>query len=340
MHVAFLALILTASFCALVFPASILVKGAVARWLRNPEMTGWLPFVSISVLFLGWFQTFNYWANRINRYRDMAIGKALQSAAMVAAALGLGLLGWTSGGLIVASMAGQLAAAAFLGAVVLRSGVPEFDAGNLRRQAGRYKKFPKINSLHALMDVLQLNGIVFLISALFGKTQLGYYALTMRVLRTPLSMIGTSVAQVFYHKSSEDFNAGKELVGLVRKTTVRLALLALPVFLVLFFAAPRVFSLAFGPQWREAGIYAQILAPWLYLNFIYSPISQIPLLLNRQGTNFMIGFGYNLLIVVLLISGQSAGGIKTAFAWMSVAMPVYLIGTLFWIFRISKSAVR
>ena len=335
-HLAVLSLGLTVCLGALAFPASLLAGGEVARWLRNPEIKGWLPFVPLSMFFLGSFQTLNYWANRLSRYRDMAVARTLQSGVMVAAALAFGVAGQRAGGLILGSLAGQVASVAFLGAAVARNGWPAFNAASVWKQAERYKKFPLINTPHALMDILQLNGIVFLISALFGKTQLGYYAMTMRVLRMPLAMIGTSVAQVFYHKSSERINAGKALHDLVRKTTVRLALLALPVFLVLFFTAPRVFSMVFGPQWREAGVYAKILAPWLYVNFIYSPVSQIPLLLNKQGTNFLVGLGYNVLIVTLLLAGHSAGGIEKAFSWLSVAMPVYLLGTLGWIFRISK----
>jgi O-antigen/teichoic acid export membrane protein len=340
-HLVVLSSAITCCFSALFLVLSFFIRGPVSAILKNPEISQWLFLASFSILFLGLFQIFNYWANRNNQYREMAAGRVIQTGLMVAIALGLGFFHVGSGGLICAGVAGQLAAAAYLAVTACRKRRNmelAVDCRELRRQAVRYAKFPRINSMHALMDMLQLNGIVFLISAFFGKTVLGHYSMTMRVLRTPLSFVGTSIAQVFYHRTSADYNAGKEFYGLVKKTAARLAVLAFPVFLVLFLAAPSIFSFVLGPKWREAGVYAKILAPWLYLNFIYSPLSQIPLILNKQGANFLIGLGYNILILAFVFIGYRTGDIKRGFVLISIFVTLYLLGTLFWLFRISRRA--
>ncbi|MDM7926578.1 MAG: oligosaccharide flippase family protein [bacterium] len=338
-HLVVLSAVLTAGFSLMILIMTVFAREPVSRVLKNPEISMWLFGVSVSVLLLAGFQILNYWANRNNRYRDMAAGRVIQTGLMVVAALGLGFLNPGAGGLIVAGIAGQLAAVLFMAWRTFtreqRAGMT-IRIGGLREQARRYEKFPRINSMHALMDMLQLNGIVFLISAFFGQKTLGFYSMTMRVLRTPLSFVGTSIAQVFYQRMSSDYSAGREIESLVRKTTVRLAALAFPVFFTLFLAGPRLFSAVLGPEWREAGVYAKILAPWLYLNFIYSPVSQLPLVLNRQGAGFFVGLGYNILILACVFIGYRTGDIRRGFTLISIFVTLYLIGTLFWLFTISR----
>jgi O-antigen/teichoic acid export membrane protein len=36
-----------------------------------------------------------------------------------------------------------------------------------------------------------------------------------------------------------------------------------------------LFSLAFGPEWREAGLYVQILSPVIFARFVVSPLSAV-----------------------------------------------------------------
>lgn len=313
----------------------------ICRLVGNTQLSKWLYFVPLSILFLGIFQALNYWFNRHKNYRIISFSKIMQAVVNAITNLGLGI--WRRGtfGLIVGLILGQLTAAGMLSRKYYQLNSNEWrvvSRENIKRQAKLYSDFPKINSLHAFIDILQLSVVVFIISVFFESTIVGFYALTLRVLKTPLNFIGKAVAQVFYQRATESYNKGYNLRKLVKKTIIRLAIISLPFFLILFFFAPAIFSLVFGKEWVEAGHYTQILTPWLLLTFIYSPVSQIPLIVNKQRIYLVLGFVYNLLIILIFFyAGYFQKNIYLGMYLLTGVMSVFLIILIIWLVKISKS---
>lgn len=313
----------------------------ICRLVGNTQLSKWLYFVPLSVLFLGIFQALNYWFNRHKNYRIISFSKIMQAVVNAITNLGLGI--WRRGtfGLIVGLILGQLTAAGMLSRKYYQLNSNEWrviSRENIKRQAKLYSDFPKINSLHAFIDILQLSVVVFIISVFFESTIVGFYALTLRVLKTPLNFIGKAVAQVFYQRATESYNKGYDLRKLVKKTIIRLAIISLPFFLILFFFAPKIFSLVFGKEWVEAGHYTQILTPWLLLTFIYSPISQIPLIVNKQRIYLVLGFVYNLLIILIFFyAGYFQKNIYSGMYLLAGVMSLFLIILIIWLVKISTS---
>lgn len=313
----------------------------ICRLVGNTQLSKWLYFVPLSVLFLGIFQALNYWFNRHKNYRIISFSKIMQAVVNGIANLGLGV--WLRGtvGLIVGIILGQLTAAGVLSGKFYKSSRNELNVvskENIKQQAKLYSDFPKINSLHAFIDILQLSVVVFIISAFFESTIVGFYALTLRVLKTPLNFIGKAVAQVFYQRATESYNKGYDLRRLVKKTVIRLAIVSLPFFLVLFLFAPSIFSLVFGKEWVEAGRFTQILTPWLLLTFVYSPVSQIPLIVNKQRIYLVLGLVYNLLIILIFFyAGYFQKNIYLGMYLLTGVMSLFLIILIIWLIKISKS---
>ena len=54
------------------------------------------------------------------------------------------------------------------------------------------------------------------------------------------------------------------------------------------FFAPEVFSFIFGADWQEAGRYAQILLPWIFMVSLVMPLSFIPDLYRKQRVAMII----------------------------------------------------
>ena len=57
-----------------------------------------------------------------------------------------------------------------------------------------------------------------------------------------------------------------------------------------------IFGFVFGDNWATAGLYAQILAPWMYSKFILSPISVVPIIVNKIKVFFVYSLILNLII--------------------------------------------
>jgi O-antigen/teichoic acid export membrane protein len=115
------------------------------------------------------------------------------------------------------------------------------------------------------------------------------------MLRLPLILIGTTIGQVFYNRCAEMINRGERITDLLKRTIWVLFALSILPFGLLFFFGEDLFSVVFGEQWVTSGRYSEIMSCWLMLNFIMSPVSHIPLLLNRQKEYFFIGLTSSIL---------------------------------------------
>ena len=312
----------------------------IARFLGKPDIAKWLYLVPIAVLTIGISQVLNYWSTRRNLYRRLAVARVAQSVANGSVNLGQGFASMGVSGLIVGNLAGQVLSAG----VLIRQAWPDLLKyrssvrwDRMRHNANVYQDFPKVNSLQAFVDILQSSGVVFLISSLFGGAVLGFYSFTLRILQAPFGLLGASVSQVFYQKASEIYKNGGDLQVLVKKTILSLSAMALPIFLILGFFAPPLFGFVFGKEWREAGTYAQILVPWIFLNFIVSPISQVPIIVGEQKRNFMLAvIGNSLILLSVIYGGFIAHNIRAGFYVLSGSISVYYIFLILWIFKISK----
>ena len=340
-----MAIVLAAS--AVVLAAVLLFQADLARWLDSPALGPWLLLVPVSMLLTGLVNTLTVWANRSSSYRQISISRVLQSAsaAAVAVALGWGLSrGSQAGvGLVLGAVAGQALAAASLAWPFWRRWGARLQGvgwAPMRAQALRFREFPAINMPHALLDALQGSGVVALIAALFGPTLLGFHALAQRVVRTPMATLGSAVAQVFQKRAADALHAGGDTRRLVDAVLRRLVAVAVAVLPLLWFA-PELFAFVFGAAWREAGVYAQILTPWLLLNFMLSPLSQLPLLLGRQARALAYGVAYQLAMVgPLAVAWLMALSLRQALLLQSVAASVVLVAYGGWLYRLSKSTAR
>lgn len=312
----------------------------IARFLGKPDIAKWLYLVPIAVLTIGISQVLNYWSTRRNQYRRLAVARVAQSVANGSVNLGQGFASMGVSGLIVGNLAGQVLSAG----VLIRQAWPDLLKyrssvrwDRMRHNANVYQDFPKVNSLQAFVDILQSSGVVFLISSLFGSAVLGFYSFTLRILQAPFGLLGASVSQVFYQKASEIYKNGGDLQVLVKKTILSLSAMALPIFLILGFFAPPLFGFVFGKEWREAGTYAQLLVPWIFLNFIVSPISQVPIIVGEQKRNFMLAvIGNSLILLSVIYGGFIAHNIRAGFYVLSGSISVYYLVIILWIFKISK----
>ena len=255
----------------------------ITTLLGNPQISSWLYFIPITVLLTGIYQSFNYWSNRKKEYKRLATSRIIQSGTTASSNLGMGFGGFGSSGLILGGVLGQGVATAVLGKMVWgedKYRLKEVKRLKLFALIKRYKKLPIFNLPNALIDGVRLSGISILIAKFFTISTLGQFSLAWKMLQTPISLISSSLSQVFFQKIS---TAKKNnLDSIVKKFIIKSIIIALPIFMIIYFYAVDIFILVFGENWRLAGDIASILSPWLFLSFIVSPLSQIFIILNKQ----------------------------------------------------------
>ena len=300
----------------------------IATIINTPQLANYLWIIPLGVFFLGSYQVFNKWAVRQKQFTVIAKTRVYQSVGTLAIQLGghsLGSLALMGGHAI-----GQgIGASGLAYSALKRPELKKSSWRNLKKQAYRYKDFPIFSTWTALFNTASLQFAPIMFIAMFGATVTGLYALTLRMLTLPSSLIGNAVGSVFLSEAPKAKRDGN-LAELVTKLHSRLAMAgALPLVVLLLFG-PDLFALVFGEEWRKAGVYSQWMAPWIYLQFQWSPLSMLTMVLELQRQalvsqilTFIIRFGS---IVVVWKLGLSADiGI---FTFAVVSAVVYLLRML------------
>ncbi|MDY0094484.1 MAG: oligosaccharide flippase family protein [Candidatus Vecturithrix sp.] len=316
----------------------------VIRIVSNDEIAPWLFVVPFSVLIIGISRSLHIWINRTKQYRTSAMSQIIgtTTGSVTNLVLGIAKLGTT--GLILGGIAGQSVAIAILSWNFLskrRNALWRISTSRILHFAKVYADFPKYNMIQGIFDSFRINLIVLSISFFFDATVLGHYALSMRLFQLPIGIIGAAVGQVFYQKAAETYRMKQDLWAIQKKVIFWLSLVSIPLFLIILGFAPILFRIGFGDKWKEAGVYSQILCPYVFINFLVSPLSKIPLIVNRQKQFLIIGTIYNFLVpVVFIMASVFQISFKAALGLFSFSGSLYLIIVMLWFKRIAQQGEK
>lgn len=251
---------------------------------------GFLYVVPLYTLFGGAYQAGYSWLVRTGGFPAISLGRIGAAVASVVVTLGIGFLHPRAPGLVAGLLAGQ----AFACFLFLRSldektwrMLGEVTRSTMRSTAIRFRRFPLYAVPADLCNSASQQVPAILLLAHFGPGAAGLFALTQRMLNLPISLLSSSILDVFKKRAADDLAVRGECRGLFLKTMFFLAGIALLPLLVILLAAPPAFRLAFGDEWTRAGVYAQILAPMFYFRFVASPLSYLLYLTERQSVDLV-----------------------------------------------------
>lgn len=174
----------------------------------------------------------------------------------------------------------------------------------LRATAREHLNFPRYALGADAITVVAQQFIPVFVLALFNPALAGLYVFSIRVVRTPLIIVSTAVANVLRKEAIDVVHAGRSLAGLFSVTVRSLALLSLVPFVVVLLFAKPIFAFVFGQQWAAAGHVAQILSPGILLEFIALPLFSFFLVTNTQRYTFAIQVAGFVLLVSALFLGK------------------------------------
>jgi len=323
-----------------------MLNGAlVARLMNAPDMAGYLWLVTPAVFFSGVFLSLNYWNSRTKHFGRLSVATVTSKALATGTQLGAGIAGYTTGGsLIAAGVVGQIVATFALAGQIWRDDHHFFRRvrkKDIYQGFIRYKKFPLIDTWSALLNSLSWQLPVFLLAFYFSPAVVGLYALGMRMLQFPMSLIGKAISQVFFQRAAEV--RSDERFPLFVTQVFRMLIITgmFPILLVTVIGSD-IFRVVFGELWTEAGFYAQILSVWTFVWFISSPLSTLYVIFEKQG----FGLAYNMLNLVSRLISLVVGGVLgspvlalTFFAVSGIFTYGYLCWTMLALSKVRWSAV-
>ena len=306
---------------------SVVIAWLLAAWQDLPLF--WL--LPAALLSGGATQWLILWATRAQRFQLLASARVLQYGGGALLQLLLGLLQFGAVGLLLGPLLAGLAAALLLArpaplggwASLWRS---EYGAG--KTMALRHRDFPLLNTPHAFAGALQDSLAMVLIATWTGDAAAGYWALALRYLKAPASLVGGALSQTLYPRLVHAAD-GAGALHVVRQAMALLAGLALALMAALMLWGPWLFETLFGERWHDAGLLARALAPYIALHFIASPLSVTTMAWRAQGWALRLALVGQVMFLLGLVAGLYWGGLIGAGWGVSAAMLLYF-GYFFW----------
>lgn len=262
----------------------------IAVLLGNVEIYNWLFFLPVSILIMGTYQSLNYWFNRKRNFKRLAKNRVTQSVFTGGSQVAFGSLLVSGIGLLFGSLVGRFITMITLVVKVIKEDNDFFSYYKLhdvKRIAYRYLDFPKFALPTALLNQGSMQAPNVLFTVFFSATYSGFFYLTQRVLQAPITLISTSVLDVFKEEASRVYRKTGQAKSIYIRTFKWLFLMSVIPSIFIYVLIEDLFSFVFGKEWQVAGVYAKIMLPALMLRFIANPLGFMMYVAEKQKWNLI-----------------------------------------------------
>ena len=266
-----------------------------------PEAAPYLWLLPLCLLGSGIYEALSGWALRKKFFKIIARTKLSQGISSVAVKIGLGFLGFQPLGLFLGLLASSIAGCGSIMRKLMQEEplfFRQYTWKGVRVAARRFSRFPLYRSWSKLLLGLNTRLPVFFIAASFGPEVVGFFTFAYSMISLPMNLVGTALSQVYY---AEIAGYGKTQPDKIRSLSIslmiRMAVVGILPTALLMFAGPWMFSLVFGEQWHDAGVFAQFLAFITWGQFVAAPVMSCFDVFELQA----VQLGVNLLRLALTV---------------------------------------
>lgn len=245
-------------------------------------------YIPLTLMLGGCIKASTLWFTRIRQFKIISLNKFIPIIAQNIIAISFGLMGYKNTHLrlfsiLVSNIVNLL--------IISGAFIPEFKTKrksfSYKILINRYKNFLLFDTWGALLNNLSWIIVPILMNSFYSSNAAGQYSISLRVIEVPMSIIGTSINQVFLKTASEKRHE-KSLYPYTKSIAKKLLKYTIPVALIIAIFGEQIFSFTFGGKWNLAGKYAQILAPWALIWYVASPLTSIFTICQKQKYSLVI----------------------------------------------------
>ena len=305
LHLVLLCIIITTT---LVLALSIIMAwfpGIITKYIELNSNSHYLWFIPAGLMAFGINSTLTHWHTRQKDYFLIAFGRVAGALFSAFIKILLGILFfsssfWLLSGNIIALVVPIL----LLLIIFLRKNLTQIirisNKNYMLALLKKYKNFPTYYAATDIINSSSQNIPIILLGHFYSPAVIGFYGLSIAVLRRPIDIVSQSFSKVYLQKVAEEIHEGTDVRRNFIKSTLGLFIVGFFPFAALGLFGELLFVFLFGPKWATAGIYTQILSPWLFLGFVNPPATQI--IIVKQKFKFNLKFNIlNLGLRVLAI---------------------------------------
>jgi O-antigen/teichoic acid export membrane protein len=301
----FMSFIILALFCILLSVVLFFFGEYLLLLIDAEKLSPFKYFLVLAVLFAGIYTILNQWAFREKAFKKLSITRVSRSISLILSQIGFGILKLGGAGLILGKIIGE-----FSGNIVLAKQVfnseknvfSYFNPSEIKRLLIRYKKFPLFTAPTQLFNKAGIELPVFFIASIFGSNVVGLYGLAHLIVSLPMNLIGNAIGDVFYAEAaSTGRERPDELLKRSNNLFKKLFLMGLAPLVLLVFFGPSLFAFVFGEEWTDSGRYAQIIAFLVFFRFIFTPISRVFQVFEKQIQAFFLDLSRLVLVIATFL---------------------------------------
>jgi O-antigen/teichoic acid export membrane protein len=333
-----LGFIITTTLSISLFILVVLFHDYFVKLLNNEEIGFWLYFIPLTVFFIGLFNLLVLFNNKKKEYKSIANATIVKSIVLAIAQLSIGFL--VSG--VYGLISGQIISQFFTNLKLIKNIFKDkalllkINRIKIIALSKKYKNFPKFQTPHAMLNSFSSNLPIYIFTPFFGLGIVGLYSLSTRIVFAPLMILAGASAKVYNQQVSLLYSQKKDTYTFTISLLKSLLKKIFIPFIVFIYFAPDIFRILFGNNWEEAGVYTQILSPWLLLNVLVATVAFIPSLVNKQKKALIVSVVQSILILSGLYIGVIYNDIYLSLILFCIFNCLLLIYNLRWMLNSLK----
>jgi O-antigen/teichoic acid export membrane protein/2-polyprenyl-3-methyl-5-hydroxy-6-metoxy-1,4-benzoquinol methylase len=332
-------LVLTA-ICIFSLLAVALFHQRLAGVLGEPLVESWLWAIPAVLFVSGFSQVLGYWCGRMKRFRHVAVSRIAQSFGTMAMQIALFLVHAHGGvALIGGWIFGQsLGVAVLLVQVIRQDGAflrDSWDGSTIPRLLHTYKNFPFYKAPYSFVSNSSSQLVIVAIRVFSSLTTVGLFSMASRAIYLPVTLVASSMNQVFYEKAATETAPGR-LESFVNRVLRIQVVLMTPLLFFAAFESKLVFATLFGARWTESGSFAAFLAFAGYMYFLTSWLDRLFDVNSRQRLALVLEIAGSLVsLIALIVTLAISGSALRAVAAFTITEVSYSLIWLFFAYRVA-----
>ena len=321
--------------CALVslgVQCIVIILGYVlwsTTWMQRTvtQLSLWLWLIPLGIALESGTTILQSWVLRHKRYDTLGnseVAQALGRTSMriaAGAAFGSAVAGLVWSYLIAYAATLGILLRACRGAATLRP--HDSERHSIAELAKRYRDFPKFNAPVGVLMQATRQLPIFVLASYFGPAAAGFFGMADRLIRTPLYVTTNTVRQVFLQKIADTANAGRSIRPALTKTVLGLAMIAIVPTGLIWVFGQEIIVFALGQKWEAAGRMAEIMAPYLFVQWLGAPFQGAAIVMRRQKqwfyTQTISAASRLVMLPAAIFWATTPEGIVSIYVWTTVA---------------------
>lgn len=302
--------------------AALLGGGAQMSLLpAGYEVNLWLPLA----LWLGSLYTLTQqWSARQSDYKNFARSQVIGTVLNISTSLTLGLFfGGQPHHLVLGFVLGMVGSLSFMLLNRSRKIQDKFKVSltSLVRRAKVYRQFPLLVLPSSILMTVGQSSVPLVLATSYAVSDVGQFAIANRLLLVPAALIGGALTESFRSEFVRRQRERLGAIGLFNKTLGTLAIVALPMFCLIFVAAPWLFSVIFGADYEDAGHVSRAVVLGVAAQFMANPFASVFVTLRQAAIGLRVHTAITIIPLALLWGA-------TAFQMsMIIALEIYSAAT-------------